>query len=104
MSKLLGFGELTITRYIDGQLPSAKYSDILFSVLKDEKIMKEYVEANKDEVSTVAVNKVIRAIEICEAEKKCNNSAERIALYVINSGREITNLLLQKMLWLNGRR
>ena len=26
LSKLLGFGELTITRYIDGQLPSAKYS------------------------------------------------------------------------------
>ena len=25
LSKLLGFGELTITRYIDGQLPSAKY-------------------------------------------------------------------------------
>lgn len=66
--------------------------------------MKEYVEANKDEVSTVAVNKVISAIEICEVEKKYNNSAERIALYVINSGREITNLLLQKMLWLNGRR
>ena len=32
LSKLLGFGELTITRYIDGQLPSAKYSDILFSI------------------------------------------------------------------------
>lgn len=36
--------------------------------------------------------------------EKYNNSDERIALYVINSGREITNLLLQKMLWLNGRR
>ena len=41
----------------------------------------------------------IRAIEICEAEKKYNNSAERIALYVINSGRKITNLLLQKILY-----
>lgn len=36
--------------------------------------------------------------------KKYNNFDERIALYVINSGREIANLLLQKMLWLNGRR
>lgn len=41
--------------------------------------------------------------KIMNAEKY-NNSAERIALYVINSGKEITNLLLQKMLWLNGRR
>ena len=36
--------------------------------------------------------------------KKYNNFDERIGLYVINSGREIANLLLQKMLWLNGRR
>lgn len=99
LSKLLGFGELTITRYIDGQLPSVKYSDILFEVLKDEQKMKEYVEANKEAVSIVAVNKVIKAIEKCEKEKKYDNSAERIALYVINSGRDITNLLLQKVLY-----
>ena len=89
LSKLLGFGELTITRYIDGQLPSAKYSDILFEVLRDEQKMKEYIEANKEEVSTVAVNKVIRAIEKCETEKKYDNSAEKIALYIISSGRQI---------------
>lgn len=99
LSKLLGFGELTITRYIDGQLPSAKYSDILIEVLRDEQRMKEYVEANKNEVSAVAVNKVLRAIEKCEAEKNYNNSAEKIALYIISSGREVTNLLLQKVLY-----
>ena len=99
LSKLLGFGELTITRYIDGQLPSAKYSDILFEVLRDEQKMKEYVEANKMTVSAVAVNKVIRAIEKCEVEKKYDNSAEKIALYIISSGREITNLFLQKILY-----
>lgn len=99
LSKLLGFGELTITRYIDGQLPSAKYSDILFEVLRDEHKMREYVEANKKEVSAVTVNKVIRAIEQCEVEKEYNNSAEKIALYIISTGREITNLLLQKLLY-----
>ena len=99
LSKLLGFGELTITRYIDGQLPSAKYSDILYEVLKDEQKMKEYVEANKDKVSMVAVNKVLRAIERCEVEKKYDNSAEKVALYIVSSGREITNLLLQKVLY-----
>jgi uncharacterized phage-associated protein len=99
LSKLLGFGELTITRYIDGQLPSSKYSDVLFEVLRDEQKMKMYVETNKEEVSTVAVNKVIRAIEMIEQEKNYNNSAEKIALYIISSGREITNLLLQKVLY-----
>lgn len=99
LSKLLGFGELTITRYIDGQLPSSKYSDILLDILNDEQRMKAYIEANKDEVSRVALSKVIRAVEKCEAEKRYNNSAEKIALYVISSGREMTNLLLQKVLY-----
>lgn len=99
LSKLLGFGELTITRYIDGQLPSVKYSNILFEVLRDEQKMKEYVEMNKEEVSEVAVNKVIRAIEKCEIEKKYDNSAEKIALYILSKGNEITNLLLQKILY-----
>lgn len=99
LSKLLGFGELTITRYIDGQLPSARYSEILYDVLKNEQKMKEYVATNKEDVSVVAVNKVLRAIEKCEMEKKYDNSAEKIALYIISSGKEITNLLLQKILY-----
>ena len=32
LSKLLGLGELTITRYLDGQLPSQKYSDMLYEI------------------------------------------------------------------------
>lgn len=99
LSRLLGFGELTITRYIDGQLPSKRYSDVLFKILNDEQCMKEFAKKNKDAVSPVTINKVFRAIENCEAEKKINNSAEKIALYIINSGREITNLLLQKVLY-----
>lgn len=54
----MGVGELTITRYLDGQLPSVKYSNILFQVLRDEQKMKQYVESNSKEVSVVAVNKV----------------------------------------------
>lgn len=99
LSKLLGLGELTITRYMDGQLPSKRYSDLLFDILKDEQKMKEVAEENKDLISSVAINKVFRAIESCEKEKNVNNSAEKIALYIISSGKEITNLLLQKVLY-----
>ena len=44
LSKLLGFGELTITRYLDGQIPSRKYSDILYEILDDEQSIKLYIE------------------------------------------------------------
>lgn len=99
LSKLLGFGELTITRYIDGQLPSKRYSNMLLDILNDEQKMKALVEENKEMVSPVAVNKVLCAIERCEEEKRIDNSAERIALYIVHSGKEITNLLLQKVLY-----
>ena len=91
LSKLLGLGELTITRYIDGQLPSKKYSDLLFDVLNDEHKMKKLAEEKQGLVPAVAFEKVMRAIDECEKEKKTDTSAERIALYIINSGREITN-------------
>lgn len=99
LSKLLGFGELTITRYIDGQLPSSKYSEILLDVLKNEQNMKQYVELYKENITTVALSKVTRSIENIELEKSYDNSVEKIALYIIESGREITNLLLQKVLY-----
>ncbi len=99
LSKLLGFGDITITRYIDGQLPSAKYSEILIDVLNNEQHMKKYVEANKDTVSKVTLKKVSEAIDNISNEKRTNNSAEKIALYVVSSGNEVTNLFLQKVLY-----
>lgn len=99
LSKLLGFGELTITRYMDGQLPSKKYSDILLEILADEQKMNRITTANKDLVSSKTAEKVFKAIEANEKEKNFANDAERIALYIIASGRGITNLLLQKVLY-----
>ena len=55
LSKLLGMGELTITRYMDGQLPSKKYSDYLYEILNDEQKMKSIVKKNH----TIVSNKTI---------------------------------------------
>lgn len=99
LSKLLGFGELTITRYIDGQLPSKKYSDILFEVLKDENKMRNLVEMNKEAVSIITYNKVSRAINECEKEKQIDSMAEKIAAYVIKERTGVNNLFLQRMLY-----
>lgn len=99
LSKLLGLGEITITRYIDGQLPSKKYSDLLFNILNDEHKMRSIAKENKELISAATYNKVMKAIDECEKEKKIDTSAEKIALYIINSGKEITNLFLQKILY-----
>lgn len=47
----------------------------------------------------MTINKVFRAIESAAKEKRIDNSAEKMALYIVNSGGEITNLLLQKVLY-----
>lgn len=99
LSKVLGLGELTITRYIDGQIPSKKYSDLLIELHNNENSMRSYVEINKSLISEITYDKAIKAIEQCEKEKAVHNSAERIALYIISSGFDVTNLFLQKILY-----
>lgn len=99
LSRLLGFGELTITRYMDGQLPSKRYSDILIEILHNEQYMKECVEENAEEVSKVTVGKVLQAIDNLEENKKATSMAEKIALYIVCTRENITNLFLQKMLY-----
>ena len=68
-SKLLGLGELTITRYLDGQLPSQKYSDMLYEILCDEQKLEEYIEQNQNSVSEVTVKKVSETIQVIRDEK-----------------------------------
>ena len=50
-------------------------------------------------VSEVTLNKVYQAIQRIEREKSWQNTAERIALYIVNSRKEMTNLMLQKILY-----
>ena len=38
LSLALGFGEVTITRYLEGQIPSKEYSDIMKMALYEKKI------------------------------------------------------------------
>ena len=99
LSRLLGFGELTITRYLDGQMPSKKYSDILYEILNNEQQLRKYINQNQDVVSEITLNKVNAAIEKIENDKCFHNTAEKIALYIVNTRKEITNLLLQKLLY-----
>ena len=59
LSIALGFGEITITRYLAGQIPSKEYSDIMKSALSDTKVMRELVESNKDKLADAAYRKAI---------------------------------------------
>lgn len=99
LSNLLGFGELTITRYLDGQLPTRRYSDMLLRLLHYDAEMKRQLESGKDNITANAYRKVNEAIQNRERLLNHDTKIEAVALYVIKSAYDITNLSLQKLLY-----
>lgn len=99
LSNLLGFGELTITRYLDGQLPTKRYSDMLLRLLHYDEEMKRLLEAGKTNITPNAYRKVEEAMQNRERLLRHDAKIEIVALYIINSFYEVTNLSLQKLLY-----
>lgn len=102
LSKLLGWGEVTLIRYLNGDVPSKVYSDQLYKILNDEEYMSKILEENKELITEKAYNNVKKAI-IQLKETKFQTSIESeievISEYIITIGKEITPLSLQKILY-----
>lgn len=96
LSKLLGWGETTIIRYVDGDIPSKIYSDELKKILNDVNYMEKLLKENVSNISEVTYKKVKSAIDKLE---KGNTQIDIIASYIINKCTDITPLALQKILY-----
>ena len=57
LSIVLGFGEITITRYLLGQVPSKEYSDVIRDALFSPEYMEQKMLENKDKVAMSAFKK-----------------------------------------------
>ena len=99
LSHLLGFGEHTISRYLDGQIPKREYSDLLLCLLHDHLEMEKVLEEGKDRITNVAYNKVKKKISLIKQMTSCSTKLELVALYIVNSQYEVTDLSLQKLLY-----
>lgn len=102
LSKLLGWGEATLIRYLNGYVPTKAYSDILYKILNDKNYMNEILENNKKLITERAYKNTKKAIEeLSEESRKCivENEIDIISKYIINKGNEITPLALQKILY-----
>lgn len=99
LSKLLGLGEITITRYLDGQLPAKKYSDMLKRVLCYDEAMTSILESGRGMITDNAYKKVEESIKGRKRLWGHSSKIEIIALYIIDSVYDITNLSLQKLLY-----
>lgn len=95
----LGFGEVTITRYLAGQVPSKEYSDIMRAALSDTAVMKELLDSNKEKLADAAYKKAISAIEDLDALFSVPTKMLMVISYIFEQLGEVTPLALQKILY-----
>jgi len=80
LAKLLGWGETTIIRYIEGDIPTAEYSNKLKSIAEEPAYYYELLLENKENLTNVAFRKSMQAVLEKLMEKKIN----LIAQYMIS--------------------
>ncbi len=102
LSLVLGLGEITITRYLDGQNPTKENSDLLKGVLKNPLLYEMFLIANKDKITNVAFKKSMGKAK--QEELKSNKSKlYSISLYLLDREIEVDPLSMQKQLYfING--
>lgn len=98
LARVLGFGEVTISRYLGGQLPSKSHSQKLLEVLASPRRLEEYLEENRDCISEVAYRKCREQLDAI-AQRRSGSKIEAAAFYLLGRVRDITPLALQKLLY-----
>lgn len=98
LSLVLGLGEITITRYLEGQNPTKENSELLLNIKNNPNLYELYLLTNKEKITEIAYKKSLgktKQIELSTGKSKLYDSA----LYIVNSLEETTALSLQKILY-----
>lgn len=99
LSLALGFGEVTIPRYLEGQVPSKEYSDIVKTALASPKFMKGQLKKNRGKITDAAYKKAMVAADNLENLFSVSEKMLRVIAYVFEKLEEVTPLMLQKLLY-----
>ena len=99
LSLALGFGEVTIHRYMEGQIPSKEYSDVIKAALSSPMYMKRRLMDNRDKLSSPAFRKAYAAAESIESLFSVSDKMLRVIAYIFEKLEEVTPLMLQKLLY-----
>lgn len=98
LSLILGLGEITITRYLDGQNPTKDISDLLKNISDNPILYEMYLETNKDKITNIAYKKTLgkaKQIELLTGKSKLYD----YMLYIISKMKEVDPLSIQKILY-----
>lgn len=99
LSKILELGEITITRYLDGYIPTQKNSNYLKTIYNKPKIYYKLLQKNKNLIPYSAYIKSKNELDRILNHADNDTLIEDIAAYIINQNDETTPLMLQKLLY-----
>ncbi len=80
LSKLLGWGETTIIRYLEGDIPTKEYAGKLQMILENPSYYYTILEENKDLLTGVAYRKSKKAV----LAKMMNTKINIVLQYIVN--------------------
>lgn len=99
LSIALGFGEITITRYLSGQMPSKEYSDVIKKALSSPNYMIKLMNENMEKMGETAYKKAIKAAEEIAGLFCISDKMLLTISYIFEQMKEVTPLALQKILY-----
>ena len=99
LSLAFGFGEVTITRYLEGQIPSKEYSDIIKTVFSSPTEMKQKLLENRERLTDAAFRKAFAAATNIEKLFIVSDKMLDVISYIFEALEEVTPLMLQKLLY-----
>lgn len=100
LSLALNFGEITIKRYLAGQIPSKEYSDRIRHALHSTEYMESMLEANKRALTETAYKKAKNQIvNISNQFSKVSPKLLLVIHLLFVQLNEVTPLMLQKLLY-----
>lgn len=98
LSLILGLGEITITRYLDGQNPTKENSELLKNIKDNPCLYELYLLGNKDKITEVAFKKSLGKTKQLQMNKEHSKLYDS-ALYIVKKLEDTTPLALQKILY-----
>lgn len=99
LSLALGFGEVTVPRYLEGQVPSKEYSDVMRAALTSPAYMRQKLTENREKLTVAAYKKAVAAADSLERLFSVSEKMLRVIAYVFEKLEEVTPLMLQKLLY-----
>lgn len=100
LALVLGFGEVTIKRYLDGQVPSLEYSNIMKKTLLSPDYFDKKLQENKNKITSASYKKSQEAVSNLQELFVLSDKMRQVIAYLFKGLNEVTPLMLQKLLYL----